>query len=61
MDDTIQTAIKAKGLNESPAKDANGDYATIVIGGGITGCAAAYYLAKSGREVALIELSLIHI
>lgn len=55
MDDTIQTAIKAKGLNESPAKDAKGDYATIVIGGGITGCAAAYYLAKSGREVALIE------
>ena len=55
MDDTIQTAIKAKSLNESSAKTANADYATIVIGGGITGCAAAYYLAKSGREVALIE------
>ena len=27
----------------------------IVIGGGMTGCATAYYLAKGGMDVALIE------
>lgn len=27
----------------------------VVIGGGIIGCAIAYYLAKSGREVSLLE------
>ena len=31
------------------------NYDAIVIGGGISGCAAAYYLASSGSTVALIE------
>ena len=31
------------------------NYDAIVIGGGISGCAAAYYLASSGHSVALIE------
>ena len=28
---------------------------TVVIGGGLTGCAAAYALAASGRQVVLLE------
>jgi glycine/D-amino acid oxidase-like deaminating enzyme len=27
----------------------------LVVGGGVTGCAAAYYLAKAGSEVTLVE------
>ncbi len=29
----------------------------IVVGGGITGASAAYYLSKSGADVALLEKS----
>lgn len=28
---------------------------TVVVGGGLTGCAAAYYLARAGVDVALVE------
>ena len=28
---------------------------TIIIGGGIIGCATAYYLAKMGRDVIVLE------
>lgn len=28
----------------------------LVVGGGLTGCAAAYYLARAGADVALVEL-----
>ena len=31
------------------------NYDAIVIGGGISGCATAYYLASAGRSVALVE------
>ena len=27
----------------------------VIIGGGIVGCAAAYYLARQGRQVTLLE------
>ena len=34
----------------------------IIVGGGVIGCAAAYYLAKKGTSVIVLEqLSLIHI
>jgi sarcosine oxidase, subunit beta len=32
------------------------EFDIIVIGGGIAGCAAAYYLTKSGMQVALLEM-----
>src|SRR5579884_1325231 len=34
---------------------AGGNHDVVVIGGGITGCAAAYYLAGSDVDVALVE------
>jgi sarcosine oxidase subunit beta len=37
------------------ATSARKNYDVIVIGGGMTGCATAYYLAKGGMDVALIE------
>ena len=37
------------------ASEARKNYDVIVIGGGMTGCATAYYLAKGGMDVALLE------
>jgi sarcosine oxidase subunit beta len=37
------------------AAGARKNYDVIVIGGGMTGCATAYYLAKGGMDVALVE------
>lgn len=36
-------------------REVNGFMKIVVIGGGIAGCAAAYYLAKGGAEVVLLE------
>ena len=33
----------------------------IVVGGGLSGLASAVWLAESGHQVTLLELSLIHI
>ena len=33
----------------------NDNYDVVIIGGGIVGTSAAYYLAKSGIRVALVE------
>jgi len=31
------------------------NYDTVIIGGGVSGCASAYYLSKKGVKVALVE------
>ena len=33
----------------------NRDADVVIIGGGITGCAAAYHLAKRGKRVTVVE------
>lgn len=35
------------------------DFDAIIIGGGYSGCSAAYYLSKAGMDVALIEMNAI--
>jgi len=37
------------------AHDAHGAYDVAVVGGGITGCATAYHLARAGSRVVLLE------
>ncbi|WP_223700839.1 glycine oxidase ThiO [Sutcliffiella deserti] len=37
----------------------NTSYDVIIVGGGVNGCAAAYYLSKSGKKVLLLEKDLV--
>ncbi len=43
--------------NKSTATPSTKQFEFIVVGGGITGASAAYYLSKSGADVALLEKS----
>ena len=43
--------------NKSAATPSTKQFEFIVVGGGITGASAAYYLSKSGADVALLEKS----
>ena len=43
--------------NKSRATPSTKQFEFIVVGGGITGASAAYYLSKSGADVALLEKS----
>lgn len=43
--------------NKLTAKSSTKKFEYIVVGGGITGASAAYYLSKSGADVALLEKS----
>lgn len=55
MSSSPAAAIDTRVEGPSPSDDAQ--HEVVVIGGGITGCATAYHLAKAGIDVALVERS----